>query len=285
MTPGLILGEQEKFLLYGDYGTGKTFAALTAPEPIYALGVGGTNEFKTVYSKQFIEKVGRREIFFDAVKETRGEFGAITDNPDGLDNVKSVVEAAVERDIKEGLGIQSIVVDNATVLEDYMMNKAIAAEFAIMGGGDKAVLVREREWGIRKPQDTTWNGAMSLMSQFSSWLFELPYHIILVCHERKEFTKDDGGKGRSQKLIGVGPIFVGQQRTLIPNKFDNVWRMTVSGGGRSKQFQAQTVGDAIVAAKVRVGGFLDPNAERDINLTDVIAQFKQHAASLEANSQ
>ena len=48
-----IIGEHEKFLLYGDAKMGKTFCALTIPEPIYFVTFMSDNEAKTYYSKEF----------------------------------------------------------------------------------------------------------------------------------------------------------------------------------------------------------------------------------------
>lgn len=279
-TPQNILGEYEKFLLYGEYGTGKTQLALSAPSPIWALGVGGLNEFKTLYSKHFIEKVGQPEVYFDFVREERDAQGQMSDNPNGFDAVCNKIDEFLDWDRKEQRGIQTIVIDNATVLEAYMMNKAIAAEFAVSGGGDKAVLTAERKWGIRKPHDNTYAGAQSLMDRLVTWLFELPYNLVLVAHERKEYKNSNDGKGRKKELDGIMPIFVGVQRTMIPNMFDNVFRTTVSGGGRTKQYNVQTVGDTYVAAKVRVGGLLEPEMNRDMNLSEVIQIFKDYGASL-----
>lgn len=115
------------------------------------------------------------------------------------------------------------------------------------------------------------------MESIVRWLFELPFHIVLVAHEYQTFIQKDNS--RERQLIGVAPLFVGQQRIMIANAFDNVWRTTTGGGGRNQQFNIQTVGDEIVSAKTRVGGILHAQ-ERNLSLTDVINSFKEHASSL-----
>lgn len=282
LTPELVLGQREKFLLIGEYGTGKTQVALSAPDPIWAIGVGGLNEFKVRYSKHFLTKIGKREVYVDSVKEDRGSQGAMLDNPVGFDRFCDVIDEGLEWNDKQGNIIQSLVIDNATILETYQMNKAIAAEYSIAGNVQKTTLTREREFGIRKPGDNTYAGAQSLMDRIVGWLFELPFHIILVAHEYKEWepVNPNNPNDRNKKLAGVKPLFVGQQRINIPNMFDNVFRHTVSGSGRSKQFYVQTVGDDIVAAKTRVGGLLAAEREKDLNLTEVVELFKKHGNSL-----
>ena len=64
-----IIGEREKFLLYGAPKRGKTFCALTAPAPIYFLAIGGPNEATTYFSKQFQDKYGQKEILINSAIE------------------------------------------------------------------------------------------------------------------------------------------------------------------------------------------------------------------------
>lgn len=277
LTPDAVLGKYEKFLLYGTPGTGKTQLAFSAPDPIYAIGVGGENEFKTVYSKKFIDMHGKREIFFNSVTESRGPRGQMLDNPNGFDQVCDTIDKFLEWNEAKNIGIQTLIIDNSTVLEEYMMNKAIAAEYAMATGKSKTTLSREREYGIRRPHDTTWAGAQSLMESIVRWLFELPFHIVLVAHEYQTFTQKENS--RERQLIGVAPLFVGQQRVMIANAFDNVWRTTTGGGGRNQQFNIQTIGDELVTAKTRVGGILNA-VERNLSLSEVIKSFKEHASSL-----
>lgn len=276
--PDDILSGNEKFLIYGAPKTGKTFLSLTAPEPIWFLGVGGKNELKTLYSRPFIEEHGRKEVHITAVSEDFDEQGQMSDNPNGFDRVCDAIDGFLEWNEGSGVGIKTIIVDNATVLEYYMLNKAIAAEYVI-GGKDveKSVLKREREHGIRKPHDSTWGGAQSLMDRITRWLFELPFNVVLVAHEYPTYVQVKGT--RDLKLQSIEPLFVGKQRTQIPNAFDNVWRMRTIGGGRSQQFECQTVGDEIVSAGTRVGGILE-HTERNLNLTEVIEEFKQYPKSL-----
>lgn len=278
-TPEAVFAEgNEKSLIYGGSGVGKTFTALTAPDPIWFLGIGGPNELKTHFGKDFMRKHGRREVHTTWVKEDREEHGQMSDNPNGFDLVCDAIDGFIEWDQASGVGVQTIVVDNATYLEHYIMNKAIAAEYSMSSKVDKAVLTREREYGIRKPHDSTYGGAQSLMDNIVRWLFELPYNIVFVAHEYLTTEQIEGT--RERRLVSREPLFVGKQRTTIPNLFDNVWWCYASGGGRSRQFRVQTIADEKTVAKTRVGGVLsDP--ETDLNLTDAFNELQQYARSLE----
>lgn len=273
-TPDVIFDDNEKVILYGPFGVGKTFCALTAPGPIWFLGIGGKNELKTMYSDDFKEKHGEKEVHITWVTEDRQSHGQMTDNPNGFDRVCDAIDGFLEWNEEAGLGVRTIIVDNATWLEHYMLNKAIAAEYHI-GSSDvsKSVLKREREYGIRKPHDSTWGGAQSLMDNIVRWLFELPFNIVFVAHEYRTYTQIQGS--RERRLVSIEPLFVGKQRTEIPNLFDNVWYQKKSGGGRNPTFNTQTSGDNIIAAKTRVGGPLQFE-ERDLDLTKAFEKLSHH---------
>ncbi len=278
-TPSKILTEYEGILLYGPGGTGKTFTAATAPEPQWWLTPGGTNELKTMFSKEFIKKHGRKEVYVTAVTEER-EKGQAIDNPPGYDRCCHAVDDFLEWNDKKGIGIQTIVVDNSTRLEEYMMSKAIFAEYMLASNKDKTVLKAERDFGIRKPHDSTYGGAQSFMDRFVNWLIELPFHVIFVAHDY-EVSKPIHEGARERVLTSVRPLFVGVQRTSVPNKFDSVWFHQVQGGGKSRTFGIQSERDAITLARTRVGGIIDSTYERDPDIEEIIGLFKAHALSLE----
>lgn len=277
-TPTSVLTEYEHILLYGPGGTGKTFTAGTAPEPQWWLTPGGKNELKTVFSPDFIAKHGKKEIHVTSVREER-ERGQVIDNPPGYDYCCDAVDGFLEWNDKNGMGVKTIVVDNATILEEYMMSKAIFAEYMLASNKDKTVLKQEREFGIRRPHDSTYGGAQSFMDRFVNWLHELPFHIVFVAHSYETYQTDEG-RGQ-KKLLSVQPLFVGAQRTAVPNKFDNVWYASVMGGGRSTTFGIQPQRDEVVLAKSRVGGILDRTYERDPDITEIVKQYQAHAESLE----
>lgn len=286
LTPDQVLGQNEQFLIYGLPKTGKTFLALTAPDPIYYLVVGPMNELKTRYSKAFMERFPNKRVFADFALEEYGEHGEITDNPIGLDQVGEKLDAFLEAQKKgEMPQCKTIVVDNATVLEEYMMYKAMIAGYELAGNKEKTALKRLREYGIIKPGDLDWGAAQSLMDKFVNWLLKLPYHVVFIAHEYQEFSRDSENT-RAQKLIGIYPLFIGKQRTLITRAFDNVWRMSRSGGGRSQQFMCQTVGSDIIVAGTRVGGILDDiePVNKDFSLEEVIKKFAEYPRTISSDS-
>jgi len=96
LTPDLI-GDSEKFLFYGEPKTGKTFAALTAPDPIYAISVGNIDELETAFGKDFKDKHPGKIIYHDVAEETFGKQGEWS-GAVGFDNVCDLLDAALEAD-------------------------------------------------------------------------------------------------------------------------------------------------------------------------------------------
>jgi len=280
-----IIGEREKFLLYGAPKRGKTFCALTAPGPIYFLAIGGPNEAKTYFSKDFQTKHGEKEIIIDSAIENIDKMGRCLE-PAGFDHACILLDEALELDDQGKMetstgGFETLIVDNATVLEEFQMNKAIhvsnltqTAEKAAQG---KSTQAKYKEYGMLKPSDSDWGAAQSLMQNWYSWLFKLEKHIVFIAHEY-EVTRANRA-AQSVDLIGIQPLFVGKQRSRIANAFDNVWHFTKQG----QLYQARTVPvdkPIDIIAGTRLGGIIDKDYANP-DLTEVIKKFKAHAEKIE----
>lgn len=282
MTPQVlddsVVGDNEKILLYGMPGTGKTFAGGTMPGKVYFLLVGGRNELKPLRSPSFREKYPEKDgqIAYDWVTETRGQRGKF-EEAEAFDRACDLLDEALEQDRKGKVpGIESfdsLVIDNATMLGNVQMNKAMTINQLRSKSGSKA-LKRLREHDIVIPGDNDWMSKMSLMTQFVDWLFSLDKHVLFVAHEWRETSTNRSD--HTTNIEKIRPMFTGKNREDIPLVFDNVWRMTTSGSGRSQQFEAQTVGDDTILAKTRFGGVLSKK-ERDPNMTALIDRM--HAAT------
>lgn len=274
-----VVGEHEKILLYGAPKTGKTFAAATAPGNIYFLVIGNDNEIKTVQSPDFLDKYPekRGRIAFDSVTETRGDRGSF-EQARAFDEACDLLDQAIEEDeagdfVLDG-GIDTIVIDNATMLNTVQMNKAIEFNHARQSSKNKTTLTQLKEEGLLIPGDNDWMSQMSLMSKFVTWLFRLNYHVIFVAHEWKETSYDRSTRQRS--VNKVRPLFTGKHREDIPMMFDNVWRMTAEGGGRSRRYCATTQGNEKVLAGTRFGGVLNEKI-RDLDISEAIEKMQSVA--------
>lgn len=271
-----ILSGKEKFLLYGEPKRGKTFTALTAPGPIYFLGIGGTNEAKTYYSEQFQRKHGKKEIFIDAATEDWSKGRVI--EPKGFDRACILLDEALELDDKGEMEFETIIIDNATVLSEFQMYKVIEIDHLGTDDPEKATIYKKYvENGILTPHDLHWGGAQSLMGKFISHLFSLDKNIVLIAHEHQ--TTRANRKTRETSTLAVKPLFIGQQRSRIANMFDNVWRFYKRG----QLYCARTTpldSPFDIIAGTRVGGIISDEYQNP-DISDAIDQFQAHAKEVE----
>lgn len=271
LTPDIV-GEYEKFIFYGKPKTGKTFAAMTGPEPTYALLIGNQNELKSVYSNEFRAKYGTRDISFDVAKESTGPRGQFTDRPQGFDNVSDLLDAALNKDAdpNDPFHFNTLVVDNATILTEFQMAKAMQFTYFEAKNKESTALKKGREQGIFIPFDNDYLAQRSLNQQFVSWLFELEKHVVLICHEYTRERMDRASKETT--VVEALPLLTGKDRTQVPQLFDNVWHFRSSG----QFFEALTEPDGVHIAGTRVGGVI-PKIYRDVNLEDAIAKLQAAA--------
>lgn len=275
----IIGGDSEKFLFYGDPGTGKTFAAHTAPGPIFTLVVGPENELKAVKSKDFAKKYPHKteQIYYATAREDyvgQGKFKTAA----GFDMAGDILDQAFSLKLSGDLDFKTLVIDNATVLIEYQMNKVMElGPSGDRGTKSKALRVLQDE-GILIPADYDYKGQMSLMQQIITFVTEQNVHLVLVAHERMETVSDR--KTQAKEIVSISPQFTGRNRTLIPNRFDNVWRFTASGSGKARQFKAQTVGSSEppTMAKTRLGSIV-PFLYANVNLEETIKKFQTAQSS------
>lgn len=267
-----IIGEYEKFLLYGAPGAGKTFISLTGPPPTYVICFGGANELKTARSIDFRNKYPELEgeLFFDHTVEElgiRGHFVAAT----AYDQACDLIDEALRQEEAGDFQFNTLVIDSATGLRRYAMNKAMEVNYERAGAKDKTALARYRDHNIIIPGDNDYMSEMSLTMQFMEWVFNLNKNVVVVTHEHQ--TKKFNRETRVVVVEGIKPLFTGNHREYLPAIFDNVWRITPIPNSRGLVGEAQLVGDDKTYAKTRMGGVLGATL-RDPNLRDVIAKFR-----------
>jgi hypothetical protein len=269
-----IVGEREKILAYGGFGTGKTFASGTMPGHVYHLVFGGPNELKTLRSPDFMgmypDAAGKH--YFDFVKESLGLRGTFT-QANAYDWACDRLDEALLAEEKGDFRFDSLVLDGATGLRSFGMNKAIEITSDMASSTAKTALTRLKNHGIIIAGDNDWGAEQSLTMKFLNWCFEMDKHLLVITHEWRQEKHDR--KSRETTVVHVSPLFTGKHRIDVPAMFDNVWRFTVSGGERSRVFEVQTVGDDIVDAKTRYGGLLGA-MERNMNFEAAIEKFKEH---------
>ena len=278
-----IIGRREKFLLYGAPKRGKTFCALTAPDPIFFLAIGGPNEAKTYYSKQFQEKHGQKDIYIESAIEDVDKHGRCK-TPKGFDHACNLLDEVLELDDQGKLdtktgGFETLIVDNATVLAEFQMNKSIYISDLTRSDSATGASTQQKvkEHGVLKPSDADWGAAQSLMQNWYSWLFKIDKHIVFIAHEY--YVTRANRATQSVDTVGIQPLFIGKQRSRIANAFDNVWHFTFDHA----HYQARTIPTekpVEIIAGTRLGGIIS-NDYQNPDLTKTIAKFKKHAEEIE----
>jgi hypothetical protein len=265
-----IIGQNELMLFYGKPKVGKTHAALTAPRPIYFIGVGNTNEAKTFYSKTFQDSHGQNfkkdDLIIDAGKTSQ--------------EIKDLAEKAIEDDASgKGYEFASIIVDNATPLTSLQMDVAFQISYDRMAEKDKSAQKKLEVYGAVIPHENDWGIAQGIMRRFISDLISVDKHIIFIAHEYETFSSQ--GQGRAPTLEKVEPWFIGKDRTQIANTFDNVWRFTREGMDTyAARTEAGIFKTYTVVAGSRIGGVI-PKDWQNPDVTSAIQKFRAHAEKME----
>ena len=276
-----VLDENEKALFYGDPKTGKSHAALTAPDPICYIGVGSDNEVKTFYSRMYQEKLKRKkDIFYAHSSESIGKMGRF-DTAVGYDRTCKLIDLALEADAAKKREFATLVVDNVTVLDEFAMNKTIMISNTSRPESmeDYKTWKVFQEQGILIPFDNDYRGLMSLTWKFVSWLHALNKNVILIAHEY-EVTKQDR-KTKIPEVLGYKPLFTGNLRDRIAGKFDNVWRFSIEG----QLYVARTApaSNPTVIAGSRIGGVLAKDYA-DVNFETAIKLFRNYAQTVNSKN-
>lgn len=101
--------------------------------------------------------------------------------------------------------VQTIVIDSATKLSDYMLAEVLRQQ-------------NKKDMSIQM-----WGFYLALWKQFISQISAQRKHFVLICHERVEKDEID----QSLKYFVLIP---GQMGNIIGSLFSDVWRCEVSGG-------------------------------------------------------
>jgi hypothetical protein len=191
----------------------------------------------------------------------------------GYDRVCDALDQALEMRRKGDLPFQTLIIENATTLSEYAMNKVMVLGASGTGAESSKALKRLRDHNILIPADYDYKSEMSLMDQFIDWVYHLDVHVVLIAHEHTEtsFSRES----RTSQVLSIKPQFIGKNRINIPRLFDNVWRFSASGSFKGRRYEAQTDGtdDPPVKAKTRIGGVL-PLRYPNVNVEEAIKKLQ-----------
>lgn len=150
IAPVSLLDKRILINVYGKSGSGKTTLACTFPKPL--LLVGTEDGTKSIYNVQGVDFV---RIY----------------DPDEL--------GEIQRHVQEGGKYKSVVLDNATGLQDLQIK-------AILGLDEVPV---QKSWGMASQSE--WGQCAIMMKERLRGLLGLPTHVVVIAQERA-FNVDEG---------------------------------------------------------------------------------------------
>lgn len=159
-----------KLLLYGDSGAGKSWAAGTAPDPIYLLTE--PNGLPTI-------KASNPRAVVVQADDTHG----------GMNTVRAFLRAAKDGELARETGCKTVVLDSLNELQRMLRDEIMATKKGTPQEGQFSL----QDWGVLTDKMRT------LVRAFR----DLPFHVVAITHASSE--TDEATQSRY-----VGPMFQGK---------------------------------------------------------------------------
>lgn len=203
-------------LVYGDFGTGKTYSLRTAPKPvlIHSFDPGGTRSVKTLIDKG--------EILADTRFEDED-----AQNPTAYRLWEDTFDALRATDFFNHIG--TYVLDSVTTWTESIMN---------------AILKAERRNG-QPPQIQDYQAQMGTIRDAIKVMTGLPCNFIATGHID---TMKDDVTGR----IVTGPMVTGKMKAKMPLLFDEIYVSLASRTSSGIEYYFLTQNDGRYKARSRL---------------------------------
>lgn len=228
-------------LVFGRYGTGKTWGALTFPRPNvldFDRGIGVCRH------PEFINKHGLRHFEFQQFKELKLGKGGIPSDHNVFDDACRYFDLWMSS-AKRG-EFDTWVVDSATSLSMHAMYKGVV----LLGGKQMSVVSKTHseamQHGLLVPKIQDYAAERSMVEQFIAMVLDTDKHVIVICHEKE--LMDDGGT-----ITARVPLLTGKSVDSVPLMFDEVWHTDTKPFGMDTKYILQTKPFGVMKAKSRYG--------------------------------
>lgn len=260
-------GEAWMLMYYGPSKTGKTYFAGTAgPRTLYLnIGDGIETLLAPSFAKRYIE--ASREMIMVDIRER---------NPNGVAEAFDIMCDAIAYALKVFPDkFDTVVLDEATALRKYAMNKA--TELNTEARTRQAARAKRIEQ-FMKPDIGDYGTEMQMIEWFLGNYVprfkEAGKNFIMLAHERQVFQKA-GKIGDEPVLKKIQPGFTGKTfPDTVPAYFDDVWHSEAVGGGTNVVYRARTAGDEMTIGGMRHGGIFS-TVETDPNFLKMLDRIKQ----------
>lgn len=225
-----------QILLYGEPKTGKTVLAHSFPRPRTLDCDNGLRSVIAAVRRGIIPMP--KDWKYRTIIEEDYEAHGILKSARAIDEVTDTLDEW----IKESDQWDTLIVDSLTSFNVFCINRALEINAALGQSQSKALSKKHRVTIMRK-QD--WGGAMSLFTDFITWVRSLDKNLILIAHVHE--TTDEEGRVRKTR-----PLLIGQLRQRLLKEFDEVWYSNKSGTADNTRFYTQTQGDGLIVAGSRL---------------------------------
>ena len=209
-----------RILLYGEFGTGKSYSLRTIPEPhrgVYILdldkgtsgisGVGKAGDFRGFHPDK-MGMVGRKEAPV-AYEQCKDKLQALHKSGDNA--------------------IRTIVIDSFTELYASILDW-------VLYSNNKAL--------DSPPSQPDYGIALRLAIKFVEALCEMRKNIIVICHESTHQNDVTG-------VVKITPAMTGQLAVRLPGYFDEVLHCGVKGRGDKAEYIWETRPTGLAVARTR----------------------------------
>ena len=218
-------------LLVGDYGSGKTTAASTAPSPVLFLDVD--NKLHRMENMQDKIKDGR--VVQVGIDEPLSTFGltrlatmdakpgqkTVVQRPKGYLKLAGIIEQ-LQKDkcMYNGKKMETIVLDSYTSLDEHIRRLLMAVN------------------NVNTMTLPLFGTLLSNFEELNNTLLRLPANIIFICHEKVD---KDELTGR----ISYRPLIHGSMSNKIGKDFEEVYTMIKTVKGNEAKYEMLTLGDGM----------------------------------------
>ena len=224
------ISEYLKCLVYGSWGTGKTWFIGTAPKPLYVLDVDS----------------GMQTL--EGLPQTEYDDYSPNDDPKDL---KPLVDLTTKvNELVDDCPYETVALDSATVLAQLVKNRIIT----LNNRWNADNKMRIQDWGVLADE----------LTEIFSGLQSIDANVIITGHNRVVLNEDTNAK-LYLPLSEAGQSFPQK----APLHFDEVYRMVVrkKPGNNQNDYMVQTESDQQWSCKSRLN-YYDPDKNKLVRVFD-----------------
>lgn len=242
-------------LLYGAFGSGKTFFCGTARDSLYVNTGSGEDTLRSPLFKSKYPNINRKYVEIVSKKDRLG-FDYV------CDTMQTIIDDAELRE-----QIRTIILDDATALRSMAMAHGMdhmKKDISKFIDSDMSDIKREMD-------RINW-----FLSYHLPVFKSLGINFILTAHESRIYGKAKK-MGEERPLLEIRPGFAGEKfPDAVPSKFDEVWHISLKRSEREGEYsQIKTGGGGVEVTRTRRAGVF-PNFIQNQDFEQLLQMRKEN---------